>query len=115
LKVNLSDIFPWFVLSSPLYNLGTPGFNVNFESAPFKLTSEYLELMGGFSSSSDASRTAGPQSEPPSERMASHSAVNSEAFMLFQDLFLKGFLALQKHADGITSIVQVIFKYFVFV
>lgn len=33
--------------------------------------------------------------------------VDSEDFKTFQDLFLRGFLALQKHIDGITSIIQV--------
>ena len=60
--------------------IDSPGFNINFESAPFKFTREYLEVMGG---------------------------VDSDAFKMFQDLFLRGFLALQKHIDGITSIVQV--------
>ena len=58
----------------------SPGFNINFESAPFKLTREYLEVIGG---------------------------LDSEAFQTFQDLFLRGFLALQKHIDGLTSIIQV--------
>jgi phosphatidylinositol kinase/protein kinase (PI-3 family) len=58
----------------------SPGFNINFESAPFKLTREYLDLLGG---------------------------PDSEDFKLFQDLFLRGFLALQKHIDGITAIIQV--------
>ena len=63
------------------YILGqSPGFNINFENAPFKLTSDYMDLMGG---------------------------VNSPSFQLFQDLFFKGFLALQKHVDLLTSVLQV--------
>lgn len=62
--------------------LDSPGFNINFESAPFKFPLEYLELMGG---------------------------VDSAAFKSFEDLFLRGFLAMQKHIDGLTSIVQVIY------
>jgi phosphatidylinositol kinase/protein kinase (PI-3 family) len=64
------------------YILGqSPGFNINFENAPFKLTSDYTDLMGG---------------------------VDSPSFQLFQDLFHKGYLALQKHADLLTSVLQVI-------
>lgn len=61
-------------------SIDSPGFNINFESAPFKFPLEYLELMGG---------------------------VDSAAFKSFEDLFLRGFLAMQKHIDGLTSIVQV--------
>lgn len=68
-----------FILIS---SLDSPGFNINFESAPFKFPLEYLELMGG---------------------------VDSAAFKSFEDLFLRGFLAMQKHIDGLTSIVQVIY------
>lgn len=53
---------------------------MNFESAPFKLTKEYIDLMGG---------------------------VDSPMFALFEELFVKGFLALQKHLDGLLAIVQV--------
>lgn len=35
--------------------------------------------------------------------------VDSAAFKSFEDLFLRGFLAMQKHIDGLTSIVQVIY------
>jgi len=64
----------------PNSSADSPGFNINFESAPFKFPREYLDLMGG---------------------------VDSAAFKSFEDLFLRGFLALQKHIDGLTSIVQV--------
>lgn len=66
----------------PSSSLDSPGFNINFESAPFKFPLEYLELMGG---------------------------VDSAAFKSFEDLFLRGFLAMQKHIDGLTSIVQVMY------
>jgi phosphatidylinositol 4-kinase len=59
----------------------SPGFNINFENAPFKLTKEYVEVMGG---------------------------VQSAAFLRFEELFIKGFLALQKHVDGLFAIVQVL-------
>ena len=63
------------------YILGqSPGFNINFENAPFKLTEEYIEVMGG---------------------------IDSPAFNLFQDLFCKGFFALKKHKNILTSVLQV--------
>eukprot|EP00981_Chlorochromonas_danica_P004902 scaffold988_cov165-Ochromonas_danica.AAC.4 len=60
----------------------SPGFNLNFESAPFKLTAEYLDLLGG---------------------------LDSPNFRLFEDLFVRGFLALQKHLDGLCAIVQLFY------
>ena len=44
---------------------------MNFETAPFKLTSEYVALMGG---------------------------VRSATFARFRELVIKGFLAARKHA-----------------
>jgi phosphatidylinositol 4-kinase len=58
----------------------SPGFNINFENAPFKLTREYIEVLGG---------------------------LDSVAFKTFEDLFVRGFFALQKHVDAICTIVQV--------
>jgi phosphatidylinositol 4-kinase B len=55
---------------------------LNFESAPFKLTREYVDLLGG---------------------------VDSPLFHLFEDLFLKGFLALQQQVDSLAAIVQLYF------
>lgn len=52
---------------------------MNFESAPFKFTKEYLDLIGG---------------------------LNSQMFALFEDLFVRGFLALQKHVEGLSAIVS---------
>lgn len=60
----------------------SPGFNMNFENAPFKLTREYLEVMGG---------------------------VESQAFKMFEDLFVRGFFALQKHSDALAAIVQLFY------
>ena len=60
----------------------SPGFNMNFESAPFKFTREYMDIMGG---------------------------PDSPAFQQFEDLFIRGFLALQKHIDGLTAIVQLFY------
>lgn len=54
--------------------------NINFENAPFKLTREYIDVLGG---------------------------VESAAFKQFEELFIKGFLAIQKHVDGMFAIVQV--------
>ena len=62
------------------YCTDSPGFNINFENAPFKLTREYLEVMGG---------------------------IDSPAFKMFEDLFVRGFYALQKHVEGLSAIVQV--------
>ena len=50
----------------------SPGMNMNFENAPFKMTREYIELLGG---------------------------LDSGAMVMFQDLFLKGFFALQRHTE----------------
>jgi len=57
----------------------SPGGNLNFESAPFKLTSEYVQLMGG---------------------------ARSQTFLRFRDLVIKGFLAARKHASKIISITK---------
>jgi phosphatidylinositol 4-kinase len=63
------------------YILGeSPGFNINFENAPFKLTQEYVDVMGG---------------------------LNSPAFQLFEDLFCKGFFAIKKHLHLMSSVIQV--------
>ena len=63
------------------YILGeSPGFNINFENAPFKLTQDYIDVMGG---------------------------VKSPAFQLFQDLFYRGFQALKKHSDIMSAMLEV--------
>lgn len=58
----------------------SPGFNMHFDSAPFKLTSEYIDLMGG---------------------------LNGSVYKLFVDLFISGYFALQKQADVLAAIIQV--------
>jgi phosphatidylinositol 4-kinase B len=58
----------------------SPAFNINFESAPFKLTAEYVELLGG---------------------------LESPFFRLFEELFVQGYRALQQHADSIVALVEV--------
>lgn len=60
----------------------SPGFNINFENAPFKLTREYLNLLGG---------------------------VESMPFKQFEDLFLRGFKSLQRHTEDIAAIVQLFY------
>lgn len=62
--------------------LESPGFNINFESAPFKLTMEYVDLMGG---------------------------ADSNMFQLFEQLFLQGFRVLQRHSEELIAIVQLFF------
>ncbi|ORY07447.1 kinase-like protein [Basidiobolus meristosporus CBS 931.73] len=60
----------------------TPG-SVGFEMAPFKLTQEYLDVLGG---------------------------VESEKFAEFKALFKQGFLALRKFADNIILLVDIMQK-----
>ena len=57
----------------------SPGGNMNFEAAPFKLTSEYVDLMGG---------------------------TRSATFARFRELVIKGFLAARKHADKLLVLVE---------
>jgi hypothetical protein len=57
----------------------SPGGNMNFEAAPFKLTSEYVDLMGG---------------------------TRSATFARFRDLVIKGFLAARKHADKLLVLAE---------
>jgi phosphatidylinositol 4-kinase len=64
-----------------MIDLDSPGFNINFESAPFKFTKEYLDIMGG---------------------------LDTITFKNFEDSFLRGFLSLQKHVEELSAIVQVI-------
>jgi phosphatidylinositol 4-kinase len=60
----------------------TPG-SVGFEMAPFKLSQEYLDILGG---------------------------LNSSKFTQFKKLLLQGFLALRKHADEIVLLVEMMQK-----
>lgn len=60
----------------------SPGY-MGFESAPFKLPLEYIEILGG---------------------------LNSEKYKEFKTLMLKGFLALRKHADRILLMVEMMIK-----
>jgi len=56
----------------------SPG-NMNFEAVTFKLTKEYVDVMGGF---------------------------NSKSFKKFTKLMRKGFLCLREHAEEIISFVE---------
>jgi len=58
----------------------SPG-NLNFETVTFKLTREYVEVLGG---------------------------QRSKSFNKFTTLMVKGFLALREHADEIISYVEMI-------
>lgn len=60
----------------------SPGY-VGFESAPFKLSQEYIELLGG---------------------------LHSVEFAKFKDLMFKGFLELRKHADRIMVLLDIMQK-----
>ncbi|QRV85795.1 phosphatidylinositol 3- and 4-kinase [Ceratobasidium sp. AG-Ba] len=60
----------------------SPG-NMGFESAPFKLPLEYVDVLGG---------------------------VEAEPFLEFKQLFLEGFLAARKHSDRIITLVDLMQK-----
>ncbi|CAG9327776.1 unnamed protein product [Blepharisma stoltei] len=57
----------------------TPGGNINFESAPFKLTNEMVDLMGGY---------------------------QGELFIYYKILLYQGFLALRKHTTELLLIIE---------
>ena len=60
--------------------LGTSPGGINFESAPFKLTDEYVEVMGG---------------------------PDSNMFQYFKILLFQGFQELRKHVQEITYILEI--------
>ncbi|XP_066581456.1 phosphatidylinositol 4-kinase beta [Prorops nasuta] len=62
-----------FILSNSPKNLG-------FESSPFKLTPEFVEVMGGS---------------------------QSEVFMEFKNLIVQGLIAARKHSERITNLVEI--------
>ena len=57
----------------------SPGGNFNFESAPFKLTKEMIDLMGGY---------------------------QDEMFLYFKVLLYKGLIALRKHCSEIVLLLE---------
>lgn len=59
---------------------GTNPGGINFENAPFKLTAEYIELMGGR---------------------------ESEMFTYYKILLWKGFLELRKYVNDIIYLVEI--------
>lgn len=61
--------------------LSSPGKNAGFESAPFKLTREFVELLDG---------------------------PNSHLFRIFRDLCVKTFLALRRHCMEIVLLVEML-------
>lgn len=60
----------------------SPG-GINFESAPFKLTQDYIDIMGG---------------------------PNSQMFEYFKSLLNKAFYEVRKHLDDIISMIEIMFK-----
>ena len=63
--------------------LGTNPGGINFENAPFKLTKEYVKVMGG---------------------------LDSEMFLYFKILFFKGFIELKNHVDSLMIILEIMQK-----
>ena len=57
----------------------SPGGNLNFENAPFKLTKDYIRIMEG---------------------------VNSEIFAYYKSLIVRGILEARKHIEGLATIVK---------
>lgn len=60
--------------------LGTCPGGINFENAPFKLTKEYIQLMGG---------------------------KDSEMWTYFKALLWKGFFQVRKHVNDIVYLVEI--------
>lgn len=56
----------------------SPGGNMNFESAPFKLTIEYVEIMGG---------------------------KDSDMYRYFKNCLVRGFMELKKNVNSIVYFV----------
>ncbi len=59
-----------------------PGKGIKIEQAPFKLTGEMVEVLGG---------------------------IKSKKFKQFRDLMRLGFMAIQEHADKIVKLVEMMF------
>lgn len=57
----------------------SPGGNMNFENAPFKMTRDYINLMGG---------------------------IDSSIFCYFKSLFLRGLFAARKKVDVIANLIE---------
>ncbi|KAK4528619.1 hypothetical protein GAYE_SCF62G6564 [Galdieria yellowstonensis] len=65
------------------FMLGNSPGSIRFESAPFKLTAEFVEVMGG---------------------------TQSEAFHYFRELMVQGFLAARKHHEKLTTLVEIMIE-----
>jgi phosphatidylinositol kinase/protein kinase (PI-3 family) len=65
----------------------SPG-SVGFELAPFKLTSEYIQILGG---------------------------MESAVFKRFEELLIEAFLCLRKRADWIVGLVEIMEHGIIFV
>ena len=65
------------------FMLSTSPGGINFESAPFKLTREYLEVMD-----------------------SDDTGMASEAFNYYKVLCIQGYLAVRKHAERIITLVE---------
>ena len=63
--------------------LGISPGNLRFESAPFKLTNEYVDILDG---------------------------VNSGMFQYFKSLLTRGFIEVKKHYERLSQIVEIIAK-----
>ena len=92
----------------------SPGFNINFENAPFKLTREYLEVRASTCSNIFQNILVLDRSQLIAVVLCVvvcvvqvMGGVDSAGFKQFEELFVKGFYALQRHADGLAAIVQV--------
>ena len=59
-----------------------PGKGVKLEQAPFKLTGEMVEVLGG---------------------------IKSKKFKEYRDLMVLGFMAIQEHADKVIKLVEMMF------
>ena len=57
----------------------SPGGNLNFENAPFKLTKDYIQVMGG---------------------------IESDIFLYFKSIFYKGIIECKKYVDIFCNIVE---------
>lgn len=65
------------------FMLNTSPGGINFENAPFKLTSEYADIMDG---------------------------KKSEKYALYKELMFQGFTALKKVVDDIITIIQIMME-----
>lgn len=63
--------------------LGISPGNLNFESAPFKLTMEYIDIMDGR---------------------------ESNVFHYFKSLILRGMMELRRHVDSFEKIIEIMSK-----